>query len=416
MPERPIQRLDDAHHSLPPPPETFFSRVPALQRFEAVTRAESYVPVPSDHYVVVTDVVGSTEAVQAGQYRDVNYVGAASIAAVLNVADGAEVPFVFGGDGATLIVSPALLPKASDALAALRVHAADAFGLDLRAGVVPVHEIQAAGHRLAISRFSVSPNYAQAMFIGSGMAYAERLVKEPETRDRYEIEARESAAGGDPYRGLECRWEDVRSAAGETVTLLITAEGSAESERLDVYRDVIHTIEAIYGAGTEPHPIAPNRLRLSHNPRRFLAEVRLRYPHTKRWYQTYKLWALNLIGIALVRLGVETSETDWGTYPDLLRAATDYRKFDDTLRMVLAGTPSQRHRLETDLERRYQAGRLTYGIHVSDRAVLTCLVHERMGRQVHFVDGADGGYTMAAAALKRRARQMLQAAPSSAAV
>jgi hypothetical protein len=39
---------------------------------------------------------------------------------------------------------------------------------------------------------------------------------------------------------------------------------------------------------------------------------------------------------------------------------------------------------------------------VADRALLTCIVFDRMGRQVHFVDGADGGYARAATALKEQ--------------
>lgn len=38
--------------------------------------------------------------------------------------------------------------------------------------------------------------------------------------------------------------------------------------------------------------------------------------------------------------------------------------------------------------------------------MLTCVVFERMGRQIHFVDGADGGFTLAALDLKQRLRQM----------
>ena len=45
-----------------------------------------------------------------------------------------------------------------------------------------------------------------------------------------------------------------------------------------------------------------------------------------------------------------------------------------------------------------------YGLHPSNRAQVTCLVFERMGHQVHFIDGADGGYALAAKDLKKRVR------------
>lgn len=90
----------------------------------------------------------------------------------------------------------------------------------------------------------------------------------------------------------------------------------------------------------------------------------------------------------------KTKDVDWGAYPTIVAAATACRKFDDMLRMVIAGNTQQRQQLTDYLDQKYQIGQLTYGLHVSDRAVLTCLVFERNGRQVHFVDGADGGYSV----------------------
>ena len=170
------------------------------------------------------------------------------------------------------------------------------------------------------------------------------------------------------------------------------------------YREVLAAIGEIYGDDSA-HPVALDRLRLSASPAKFGPEVRLRHPeHALR--QRATLWALNLIGRVLIRFGIETSETDWDAYPTLFRASTDYRKFDGVLRMVLAGGPDERARLEPVLERLYRDGRLAYGIHVSDRAVLTCLVYKRMGQQVHFVDGAGGGYTSAAVGFKRRRKAL----------
>ncbi len=382
--------------------DTFYTDLPALGRFERLADPDAYTPVPPDWTVVITDVVGSTVAVQAGRYRDVNYVGAASIAAVLNAVGRADVPFVFGGDGATLVLPPALVEPALAALAALQHHASTRLSLRLRVGRVGVAEITAAGHDLALARFEVAEGYAQALLTGSGLGWAEAQIKGPATAERYASTAA-PAEGADPYAGLECRWEDVVSPHGETVSLLVSAaEGPGATA---VYRDVLAAVEDVYGPGETMHPVALDRLRLASDADRFAPEARLRRPDARRRY-TAELWLRNVLGRYLVRNKTRTSETDWGLYPTKLRASTDYRKFDGVLRMILAGTPEQRARLEATLDAGFAAGVLAYGLHVSDRAILTCLVYERMGRQVHFVDGAGGGYTAAAVPFKRRMKEL----------
>jgi Protein of unknown function (DUF3095) len=56
-----------------------------------------------------------------------------------------------------------------------------------------------------------------------------------------------------------------------------------------------------------------------------------------------------------------------GVYKDLTIAATDYRKFDNMLRMVISGDRSQREKLTGYLEKNYREGKLVYGLHVADR-------------------------------------------------
>lgn len=99
---------------------------------------------------------------------------------------------------------------------------------------------------------------------------------------------------------------------------------------------------------------------------------------------------------------IKTGMLNWGDYKQLVSEATDFKKFDDVLRMVISGKTKQRQKLVDYLEQKFKEGRLVYGIHVSDRALMTCLVFERDGRQVHFVDGADGGYALAAKKMKER--------------
>ncbi|PAP76713.1 DUF3095 domain-containing protein [Rubrivirga marina] len=379
----------------------FYARLLPVDRFEQLVEDAAYTPLPADWSVVLTDVVGSTEAVRAGRYREVNYVGAASIAAVLNAAGRADLPFVFGGDGATLVVPPEHVGAGLAALAALQEHARDRLNLGLRVGTVPLHAVRAAGHEVAVARYQASENYAQALFRGTGLGWAEDQVKDPSTSDRWASRASPRESDGDPYEGLECRWQDVKSPRGETVSLLIEA---VSDDRDVTYREVLGLIGEVYGADSA-HPVALDRLRLATTPAKFGPEVRLRHPD-RPLRRRATLWALNVIGRVLIRFGIETSETDWERYPKLFRASTDYRKFDGVLRMVLAGGPEERARLEAALDRLYEEGRLAYGLHVSDRAVLTCLVYRRMGQQVHFVDGAGGGYTSAAVGFKRRRKAL----------
>lgn len=382
----------------------FYAGLAPFTQFAAITDGRSFTPLPHDWQLVITDVRGSTRAIAEGRYKEVNMVGAASIVALLNVAGPVDIPFVFGGDGATLAIPAALLAPARAALAALQALARESFGLELRAGIVPVSDLAAAGHTVRIARLAVTEQYAQAIFSG-GLAYAERLVKDPVTAGPYLVPPAPDAGGAD-LSGLECRWRDIPSRHGETVSLLITpTPGLPDPDVSRVLREAIAQIEAIYGDDGDYHPLTVGQLRPSRDPRRLLAEARARVPGGRlaRLHYLARIWLLNLlVGPYQLAEAIGGRLPWWDQYRDLVFRTADYKKYDDTLRMILAGTPAQRGRLEAYLAARYEDGELAYGIHVADRALMTCLVFERMGRQVHFVDGADGGYALAAQALKGR--------------
>jgi hypothetical protein len=74
-------------------------------------------------------------------------------------------------------------------------------------------------------------------------------------------------------------------------------------------------------------------------------------------------------------------------------------------RMVLDCTDEQTVQIESYLEGLRAQRRITYGLHRTDRALMTCLVFSlEEGRHVHFVDGAEGGYALAALQLKAQLR------------
>ena len=120
------------------PTRYFYSDLPVLTDFVQITNHDNFVAVPDDWLIVITDVVGSTRAIEQGRYKDVNLLGACSIVSVLNIADEVDVPFVFGGDGASLLIPPTLLGETTRSLRAIQTLAKEEFSLSLRVGIVPV--------------------------------------------------------------------------------------------------------------------------------------------------------------------------------------------------------------------------------------------------------------------------------------
>ena len=114
----------------------------------------------------------------------------------------------------------------------------------------------------------------------------------------------------------------------------------------------------------------------------------------------------------MIAAKIKNNAGDWGSYKSRLVENTDYRKFDETLRMVLSGTEAQRQELSAYLEAKYQAGRLVYGIHPSSSAIITCVVFNYDTEHIHFLDGSNGGYAIAAQAMKKQLKAFQNNKPS----
>ena len=121
-----------------------------------------------------------------------------------------------------------------------------------------------------------------------------------------------------------------------------------------------------------------------------------------RWLYLMRTRGIVLLGWFLITFGIRTAETDWGRYKTILARNSDVRKFNDCFRQILAGNAAQREALTPGWTERFARRELVYGAHVADRAQMTCLVFDYSGRHLHFIDGAEGGLSMAAKALKER--------------
>ncbi|MEN9239801.1 MAG: DUF3095 family protein, partial [Thermostichales cyanobacterium SZTDM-1c_bins_54] len=254
-------------------PDQFYQSLPTLTRLIQITEPEHFVPVPQDWLIAMTDVVGSTAAIRAGRYKEINLIGACSIVSVLNAVGNLEIPFIFGGDGATLLIPPSQFEATKQALLGTKLMARQAFNLDLRVGIIPIAAVT-QNHPLQIAKLAIAPHYAQAVIKGGALLAANELLKSS-PQFRYELDPTTRLAD---FSGLECRWQDIPSRHGEILTLLVLATPKDPEISDDIYRQVITKLEAIYGSEEALHPVDGSSLRLSFQDQQLIDETRVYQP------------------------------------------------------------------------------------------------------------------------------------------
>ena len=385
---------------------TFYARLEPFDDFAGVTDPGNYVAAPDDWIIVLADIEGSTEAAQAGRYKDVNLVGAACITAPLNVTRGLDLPYVFGGDGATLLIPPNVREVVAQALVRTRRLATREFRLELRVGMVPVAEVMNSGRRVLVAKFALSPGNHLAMFAGGGLELADRLVKDSAA---FRLEQEDDGSPPD-LEGLSCRWEPCRSERGQMLSLMVRA---LEPDSLALQREVVASLAAILDETPEQaEPVRASNLRFVWPPAGLPAEARLTRGRSGLWRRGAWLYLESFLQALAERFGLRIGPYDGRSYRAELRRNTDHRKVADALQMVLDCTASQVDAIERYLEQMRGDGRIVYGLHRADRAMMTCLVFSlEQSRHVHFVDGANGGYALAALQLKEQLRA-IGAAPA----
>lgn len=385
----------------------FYSALLPFSSFSEFADLDAYTPVPEDWVVMITDVRGSTKAIADGRYKDVNMVGAASITAVLNVCGDIEIPFVFGGDGATLLVPASLRQPASDALLRLQASSDAMFGLPLRVGAIPVSDLRRLGTDIRIRKYELSPRNFLAMLSGSGVERADALLKDKADDNPYTLQA----AGDIPppdLEGLSCRWEPLVPEQGCMMNLMIQPLTAATETESTVLARILQDISGILGHGLEASAPA-NRfsLRFRWPPSGLRMEARATENGRGYWRHYLGLVLQTLVQAWCERFDKKAGPYDAPAYREELRANTDFRKFDGMLRTVLDVTREQAAAIEAYLQAEYDKQRLIYGVHITDSALMTCLVFSLdQGEHVHFIDGANGGFAMAAVGFKQRVRSL----------
>jgi hypothetical protein len=373
--------------------DSFYDRIPVFRGFASLMDPALYSPLPDDWSIGVADIVESTRAIAEARYKAVNMAGAAVISAVTNALEGREFPFVFGGDGASFAVAPDDLARAREALAATAGWVRDDLNLAMRVALVPVAAVRGQGLDVRVARFGPSPNLSYAMFSGGGLGWAEAAMK----RGEFAVEVAPSGTQPD-LTGLSCRFEEIPSARGVILAVLVVPARNPDTNAFrKVIEDVIALVERSPDAG---RPVPPDGPPLRWPPAGVDYEARARRGGSLLRRRAGVL-AHTLFAYLIMRYGIKVGGFVPKAYVRQVVENSDFRKYDDGLRMILDCTPELERALTQRLAQAASAGVVRYGLHRQDAAMMTCFTPSALrSDHVHFIDGARGGYASAATALK----------------
>jgi hypothetical protein len=169
----------------------------------------------------------------------------------------------------------------------------------------------------------------------------------------------------------------------------------------DDYRRAIEGIIRLIERSPEAgRPVAPQGPPLGWPPQGLDLEARAnrRGPLLLR---RARLLGFTLFAYLIMRFDLKVGGFSPADYRAELVANSDFRKYDDALRMVIDCTPDLADELQRRLETAATAGSVRFGLHRQDAAMMTCFTPSALRNDhVHFIDGARGGYASAAVALK----------------
>jgi len=373
--------------------ETFFSSIPSFEKFEGITDNENYRALPADWVLGLVDVVASRAAVEAGRYKDVNLAGVSAITAVQNAVGHKDYPFTFGGDGSLIALPSELEGQLRETLAAVQVWVQEELDLLLRVAIVPVPAIRHAGQDILVARYAVSKFVSYAMFSGGGARWADLQMK----AGHFSIPG--AAAGTRPdLSGLSCRWSPMRTLYGEILSIIAVPTRSGTGRPFNaLVKEIIEITEELPRGGNPVAPDGPN----SHiSPEGIDREVRAIAPNARYSFRFARLVlsAVRVLPIFLTKrhlLGHDARQ-----YGRDVSNNSDFRKFDDALKLTIDTDATHRKRIEKRLQIARQDGIAKYGLHRQSSALVTCFVPApSMRDHIHFIDGGDGGYAAAASQL-----------------
>ncbi len=354
-----------------------------------------FCPVPDHWNIIVTDVKGSTIAIEEGRQQEVNLAATGSIAACLNVSReaGIEIPFFFGGDGATILMPDEVL---QDCLMALKFHQErcfTSFGFHLRVGYRKVGQMTVKGATLSISKFQINTVHVIPLIQGNALQLAETEIKQGQNQD---LGIAQLSSDYLDLAGMECKWDNIAPPikTNEILTLIITAVNVDKQH--EIYGSILKKIDKLYGTDVKRNPLTAEHLDMTSNFSQLFNEVQMNVS-SGRFRHLFSSVMRTLFGKYYLQ-----HTQDGRDYLAELIQLTENLLIDGSINTVITGSKRQRLKLLRFLDGLEEETQIRFGYYVADSSVLSCYVTTLNGYHIHFLDGNNGGYTQASKVLKKK--------------
>ncbi len=354
----------------------------------------SFSKVPNTWHVVVVDVQNSTQAVDDGKHHQINLTATGSIISVLNTIrrekQNIQIPYFFGGDGATFLLPTALLNKIIVVLENYSFHIKRNTNLILRVGHISVEKLINQKASIKIAKHQLTAQLTIPIVIGNGLKKAEEIIKNNFVENTFTDFKKDLLN----LEGMECRWKQIDPAQIQNKVICLLVDSSNETDQGLIYKDVLIQMDTLFGTFKSRQPIKSNKLNLNFSISTIWEEMKITLVD-KNWIYLIKNWISTLFGIVYLNLSRNGKE-----YLKQISQLSHTFMLDGSINTIFTAEQNKINIFIEYLNQLEKEKKIIYGIHLTHASVMSCYVLDRKTKHSHFVDGTEGGYTSAAKMLK----------------
>lgn len=356
----------------------------------------SFTDVPNNWHVIVVDILNSTQAVAEGKHNQVNLTATGAIISVLNTIRKEkkfiEIPYFFGGDGATFIIPAVLLNKIKRVLENYSLHIKRNTELILRVGHISVQELIDKNTKLKIAKHQLTAELIIPIVLGNGLKKAEKIIK----NDFVENNSEDFKIDLLNLEGMECRWNQINPSQTKKKVVCLLLDSANEGNQGIVYSEILIKMQMLFGSFEDRQPIKSNKLKLNFSFSNIWEEMKISLVN-KNWIYAIKNWLVTLLGIFYFNL-----TRDGKHYLKQIGQLSHTFMLDGMINTIFTAEQSKITLFTAYLDQLEKEKKIVYGIHITHASIMSCYVLDRKTKHSHFVDGTEGGYTSAARMLKSK--------------